>query len=1684
MTAEEFLESRIVENPLEGLRKGLTLNANLGFVGKLFSKANLSPDVAAIGVHILDLHSYGYIEEENKRKNAQETLGKTLSTQFWDEERNFKLLKYFFGEEKAEYVRHAWRNLPKTMYQDGYVRRSFRVPNRKSKVSELQIRFLKTITSPLQAYGFSGEFSYYRLNLLESIKYDYVIPSNWYEFMIWAAAIDHGDDKVFELIKSIINNEDGGGKVTRSIIKALLFSKRKECWKLVENLLLAAQRQEGLRQTILESLDETDIGALKYMIKVIIDNNLVRFSSVVRAIDTWTGLGFDAKKVSPIKKVLELANQNFDAPDNIPTEIRSSNNLNVYMALWCLAVQDVELALPYLDELFASGNVEKKRVALLFINEVNIADFELIYFSKVVKEKNSDLLAFTLPWLGNILQTNSRTSDNVILKKYPDLFDDLYALLEKAPNKEIVFEGSPFQWTKATYKKDDIFRCLFYLIGESQQRLNTILSLYENLSVELRKSTTEIIFKEYYAHRYSSKEERKNLPGVTPFQRDFAIRCVKDKSDDIVFSAFYVLRRCNIEDNTLDVLFELLSRKNQKTRKLAEELLLSQKETLLTSFIDRLVTHGGEDQRMAGLDMLLSLKNEKRIQQNAISEYLRKVTQNPQVSEVELKFIENLQPSQDIILTEENGYGFYNPSLVSAVNLPELKSGGIYETLTKKYSTGLSCSESHLKKAISDLIDIYNNNLDYEYEVTHWNNTREVILLGNEYRSSRYVHFNHDLKEEYFETFPLHNLWEKWYLDWGLRPSDLFLLTFNIQCNNKRFEDYLSKYIFFYDNIITETNLKNRSKWDNPVFKILRSLTYKFPFPEKTEFVLELITTIYRNLPEKIRLFQDNNGMFGYNAEGDGWQSQYDFKVLDNYINVLSLSESQVLDYWKLCRWKQYNGLSHNIQKVHPSFYLYCKAYESKLIQEDELYCAILQVENLRTLTVNTSLKSNANFTNFKKEFPFVESRLEKVQSKLLDVEIKRGELSTTTSHFVQVFQSVFGVSRLVQFIKALGATNLYKGYIYSWASGSFSKQQIFSYLIKRTYPNQSDTYEEFERLVKLEKISEDKLIQVAIYAPQWQKYISTYLKWEGLDSAIWWMHAHSKPSGYQEVNAEAESEISKYSSIDIQDFKEGVVDKGWFLTSYNLLGDKRWKLLYNSAKYITDGNGHRRIKLYYETILEKLQYNEVLDKISSKRDQDYLRLYGLLAIDAADPKGDLLRRYNFINQFKKESKQFGSMKQTSESAAVKVAFENLSKNAGYEDPIRLTWAMETQQIREIFEDSISYKVGDISVTLDITADGKAELVVTKGDKPIKSIPAHLKKDENVITLTSHRKTLREQWTRSKKSLEEAMVRGDEFTIDEIRNLFDHPVVSKHLLKLLFVANDGKVGFIDGIGNFVAKNAKNELGKFTSFRIAHCYDIHLSGDWAYFQRFCFENKLKQPFKQIFRELYTPTKEELQEKSVSRRYAGHQVHPRQTSALLKSRGWKLDYESGLQKGFHKEGFIVHLYALADWFTPSDVESPTLETIEFHSLKNFENVAIEDINPRLFSEIMRDVDLVVSVAHVGQVDPEASQSSIEMRKVILVETLRLLKIKNTELKENHAIVEGTLGKYSIHLGSAVVHQIPGKFLNILPVHSQHRGRIFLPFMDEDPKTAEMLSKVILLANDGKIQDPTILSQITRY
>ncbi len=149
-------------------------------------------------------------------------------------------------------------------------------------------------------------------------------------------------------------------------------------------------------------------------------------------------------------------------------------------------------------------------------------------------------------------------------------------------------------------------------------------------------------------------------------------------------------------------------------------------------------------------------------------------------------------------------------------------------------------------------------------------------------------------------------------------------------------------------------------------------------------------------------------------------------------------------------------------------------------------------------------------------------------------------------------------------------------------------------------------------------------------------------------------------------------------------------------------------------------------------------------------------------------------------------------------------------------------------------------------------------------------------------------------------------------------------------------------------------------------------------------------------------------------------------------------------------------------------------------------------------------MRDVDLFIGVTSVGN-DPNWSDggpegryrdywqeysfgelsATAQTRRALLQRLLPRLKIaERCTLADRFLIVRGNLRSYKIHLGSGNILMTPNdEYLCILRKHSTAaRQQISLPF-EGDLTLSVILSKAFLLADDTKITDPTIVSQIKR-
>lgn len=1569
----------------------------------------------------------------------------------WDTD-TILILEAFFGRENAPYVACAWMKRAKLMYQNGYYRRSFRAPNRKDLYFKVQVQWLQSLWEnwkydiPLVEYASMGNY----------ISGDFSL--------VIAAALEMQHPGMFERFQDIINGDAEKGAVNSQIIKALLLTDTEPCWELVKKLLLAAQRQEGLRQVIFESLDACSIGAMKYFLKLVMDENLLRFSSVVRALDVWTGLVWEGQRAAAVKRCWTYGLQYLMAPETIESAMTSKDNMEIYMALWAQGVYDVEQCYPYLEKL-TKVNLEKRILAFYFANQTELNDANNTLLHPFLDSDEP----WDIYWLNQMINTES---------DFEAIHPRFIKWLKLINKKSIPLKNKTFEWFDPELKAAEVANNWIRVANDKSENLEKILPFYLELPLEARESMCRIVLDGFSPYGY----EKKKVTSTTPLQKELAYLAISDRGEYIQGFAINFFSQIELQQNEINLVEENLRKKGTNLRKSLLELLIKLPDESLLPTVERLATSKLKEQRLAGLDLLKQLKDKNR-QVN----WVRKIAETYQaankISEKESLLLDNIL-SQNILFTKENGWGLYDVNALTPARLPERDANNpFYQRFrdAEKPYHWFSQPIEAIKKHLQDLDALISANKDYEYETETYDGGKEKYLLGNSfYPFKRNFNLADIGQDAYLNNYPLTNLWLEWFQGSGMDVLDLKYLT-----------EQPYRYRWRNDQKDEEPAWHKAlaKKYFTPYFiekKEVGTLD-GFDFPDTIENIIELLYKCTVTSEVRTYYLEAVLDMCYTVKNADIEDITVEFRTMENYYRCYNFSHQEVFEFYysnlrtdvldrankqrlyQLKHWLHRSKLSKNptIQNL-AYFYSDCPW----LNMNDHLEYAF-DAQNVRSYTYRRKAPKS-EYTQLQADYPkFAQSGImEKAIDRVLEIEFARGESDTGVSAIAQNIYYFEGIPNFITCLKALGKDKLASSYY------ATSKASMMSHLLKHCFPAPTDTQDAFNKQVKEVGFDEVRLVEVAIYAPNWQEFIQKYLGWEGLESGIWWLHAHSSNT----INDQKESFIARYSTLNMEDFNRGGVDVDWFKSVYAILGKKRWEILYGAAKYIAEGNGHTLAKLYADVILKNVKITEVTKRVKEKRNQNYLRVYGLVPLSKTVPQGDMLKRYEYLQQFLKESKQFGSQRQASESEAVVVALDNLARNAGYADPIRLTWAMESLQAQSLLEQAQELHFDDTRLWLEIDENGQASVLCEKKGKPLKNIPAKLKKEKAVEQLKMFEKKLKEQYRRTRLSLEKAMVNQDAFLYKELKDLFKHPVLKPMLTKLLFKSGN-KVGIWSEDSLWHVREGKVTIAETEEIYVAHCTDIFSDGHWSAWQQHFFKQEIKQPFKQVFRELYLPTEDELKAETSSKRYAGHQIQPKKTVALLKSRGWTVDYESGLQKIYHKFNLRVELYAMADWFSPADVESPTLETVRFFKTSDYKNpLQMKDIPSFVFSEVMRDVDLVVSVAHVGGVDPEASLSTIALRKVIAEESARLYKLDNVTFKERHALIQGKYAQYSLHLGSGVVHVQPGGYVSIIPVHSQHRGRIFLPFVDEDPKTAEIISKMLLLARDIEIQDPTILNQLT--
>jgi hypothetical protein len=421
------------------------------------------------------------------------------------------------------------------------------------------------------------------------------------------------------------------------------------------------------------------------------------------------------------------------------------------------------------------------------------------------------------------------------------------------------------------------------------------------------------------------------------------------------------------------------------------------------------------------------------------------------------------------------------------------------------------------------------------------------------------------------------------------------------------------------------------------------------------------------------------------------------------------------------------------------------------------------------------------------------------------------------------------------------------------------------------------------------------------------------------------------------------------------------------------------------------------------------------------------------------------------------------------------------------------------------------------SHTAELAIDGvRAELVFYAGDRRLKSVPAEVKQDcaAELRELRAAYKELAALLPALRARLERWMLEPRRWTLRDLRARYlDHPVVGSLARRLIYATGAvsvvfGEAGAVDAAGDRVG------LTDDAMIELWHPLGRPIEEVRAWRERIEALG-ITQPFKQAHREIYVLTDAERQTETYSNRFASHVLRQHQFAALCRERGWAYTLQGQWDShntprrrlaayGLDAE-FLVDASGDAEVTGAAVYVHATTDQVRF--CRDDGAVRLADVPPRCFSELMRDVDLFVGVCSVatdpawrdhGPADTHAYWTHYafgelgetgETRRAALERLLPKLKIRDrVRIDGRFVVVQGQLRTYKIHLGSGNILMEPnGQYLCIVSGRPPgERGNaafapgVRLPF-EGDSMLSLILSKLVMLAADDKIKDPTIVRQI---
>jgi hypothetical protein len=402
-----------------------------------------------------------------------------------------------------------------------------------------------------------------------------------------ASAIDVGGpaaDETFAALIEVGNGEHPVGIMGRHMIVALLGSARSDGWDFVTRLLLAAQRQEGLRQSILEAADEAHPEAFDCLLNVVLDHKLLRFPASVRAAGVWLGFGSSVDEIPLVgDRVRKLAVFRASETER-EVALAGTDQWDAYLALCAGGMRDASATLPAARALAGAASADLRAAALRYLAATKLAAAQA-EIAAALDDPDVRVASLAVSLL---------ESTGLAL---PGTFDALTRLIERSPAKARAEEGLGVEQVPVTISQAGPAGRLVHALGKRPPA--DLVAWLPVMDVHGRASVASLITGN---GRWVPEDVRRR--GLIAELRPVVIGMLSDRSPAVRRIAIEALGKTRLAPSEAPAIEALLTRAATDLRRGALTLLASLPPKEARASAARLAASADSRQRDAAAELL------------------------------------------------------------------------------------------------------------------------------------------------------------------------------------------------------------------------------------------------------------------------------------------------------------------------------------------------------------------------------------------------------------------------------------------------------------------------------------------------------------------------------------------------------------------------------------------------------------------------------------------------------------------------------------------------------------------------------------------------------------------------------------------------------------------------------------------------------------------------------------------------------------------------------------------------------------------------------------------------------------------------------------------------------------------------------------------------------------------------